>query len=51
MLYQLFSNQFKVLSGGVVKITGPFDTYGFILKEKDNGIYLIRGTGHNKPNM
>lgn len=47
MLYQLYSNQLKKLSNDFVKINGPYDTYGKILSEKDGGVFLVRGYGHN----
>jgi hypothetical protein len=53
MLYQLFLNQFKrirsMTARQYVQIDGPFEKYGYILKHQDNGTYLIRGTGNQKP--
>ena len=54
MLYQLFSNQFEFIGfvgqRQIVKINGPYDTYGYVLKYKDDRkVYLIRGTGNKKP--
>jgi hypothetical protein len=47
-LYQLFGDQFKCLPSGAVRIDGPFDTYGVIIKKQDNGTWLIRGTGRQE---
>lgn len=44
-LYQLYPHQFVRLRSGAVRIDGPWDTFGIILKEQDNGTFLIRGTG------
>lgn len=48
MLYQLFDNQFKRLPSGAVRIDGPYDTYGRIIKHQADGTWLIRGTGHKE---
>jgi hypothetical protein len=53
MLYQLFPNQFSHVRSTsarqYVRIDGPFDTYGYIIKKQDSGTFLIRGTGKTKP--
>jgi hypothetical protein len=47
-LYQLKTN---APEGAVVIIGGPHDTYGFVIKRKPSGYHLIRGTGHQKPQI
>jgi hypothetical protein len=47
-LYQLWPNQFKRLPSGAVRIDGPWDTFGRIIKLQDDGTYLIRGTGRKE---
>jgi hypothetical protein len=54
MLYQLWRNQFTLLKDGRhVRLDGPYDTYGVILRppQVKDGTYLIRGSGHTKPLM
>lgn len=54
MLYQLWRYQFAVLKDGLrVKLDGPYDTYGIILRPPRvaDGTYLIRGIGHVKPQL
>lgn len=48
MLYQLFDHQFTRLPSGAVRIDGPWDTYGRIIKRQDDGTWLIRGTGRKE---
>jgi|GEM_PF-3036794 len=36
-------------AGDVVRISGPWDTWGVIQALRDNGYHLIRGAGHRKP--
>lgn len=48
-LYQLYERQFKRLNANVVRINGPWDTFGRIIKQQENGTYLIRGLGHKEP--
>ena len=45
-LYQLKTS---APEGGIVIIGGPHDTYGYVVKRKDDGFHLIRGMGHSKP--
>ena len=49
MLYQLTEEHFKYLNYKYVIINGPFDKYGKIIGKKENGIFLIRGIGKEKP--
>ena len=45
-LYQLYLSQFTRLSGSTVRINGPHDKYGYIIRyQEHNATYLIRGTG------
>lgn len=44
-LYQLFEHQFVRLRSGAVRIDGPWDRYGRIIKKQADGTWLIRGTG------
>lgn len=46
MLYQL---QLGNYPGEIVRIDGPFDTWGKVLSLRSNGFHLIRGLGHKKP--
>lgn len=48
MLYQLYEHQFKRLPSGAVRIDGPYETYGLIIKKQANNTFLIRGTGHKE---
>lgn len=47
-----FLYQLKVIGnvsvGRIVRINGPWDTYGHVIKLRDSGYHLIRGLGHKK---
>lgn len=45
-LYQLWT---QAQPGQIVRIGGPWDTWGQVIKLLDNGYSLIRGLGHHKP--
>ncbi len=45
-LYQL---QTTALPGEVMRINGPWDTWGRVIKLQSSGFHLIRGLGHQKP--
>jgi hypothetical protein len=47
-LYQLREQDFKRLPSGSVRIDGPWDTYGVLIKLQSDGTWLIRGTGHKR---
>ena len=49
-LYQLWRRQFTRLASGAVRIDGPYDTFGLLVKREPqaNGTYLIRGTGRRE---
>ena len=45
-LYQLPVGSFV---GQYVRVDGPWDAYGQVIKLNENGYHLIRGLGHKKP--
>jgi hypothetical protein len=45
-LYQL---KLGTIPGQIVRIDGPYDTYGKVLALRENGFHLIRGIGKTKP--
>jgi hypothetical protein len=45
-LYQLRTS---ALPGQNVIIDGPYDRYGIVIKHRESGYHLIRGTGMNQP--
>lgn len=45
-LYQL---QTTALPGQIMRIDGPYDTYGRVISLQPSGFHLIRGLGHKKP--
>lgn len=45
LLYQL---QLGTHVGDLVRINGPWDTWGRVIKLQDSGYHLIRGLGHQK---
>lgn len=46
---QLYQLQLGKAAGDVVKIAGPWDTWGRVIKLQPTGFHLIRGLGHSKP--
>lgn len=46
LLYQL---ETKAMPGQIMRIGGPWDTWGLVIKRQASGFHLIRGIGHNKP--
>lgn len=46
LLYQLKT---KALPGKLMRIDGPWDTWGRVLKHQSSGFHLIRGLGKTKP--
>lgn len=46
LLYQL---QLGTQVGDLVKINGPWDTWGRVIALRDTGFHLVRGLGHRKP--
>jgi hypothetical protein len=45
-LYQLPTDR---LPGQLVRIDGPWDTWGYVVKHQPSGYHLIRGLGHQRP--
>lgn len=45
-LYQLRT---QALPGQLMRIGGPYDTYGRVMALQDSGFHLIRGLGHERP--
>lgn len=45
-LYQLETN---AKPGEIVRINGPWDTWGRVVELQDSGYHLIRGLGHKRP--
>lgn len=35
--------------GGIVRVNGPWDTWGRIIQLRPSGYHLIRGLGRNRP--
>lgn len=46
-LYQLKVGDYI---GQIVRIDGPWNTYGRVIRYRTTGFHLIRGLGHTKPN-
>ena len=46
LLYQL---ETKAMPGQIMRIDGPWDTWGLVIKHQASGFHLIRGLGHKKP--
>ena len=46
LLYQLKT---KAMPGQIMRIDGPWDTWGQVIKHQASGFHLIRGLGHKKP--
>lgn len=46
LLYQL---ETKAMPGQIMRIDGPWDTWGRVIKHQASGFHLIRGLGHKKP--
>lgn len=46
---QLYQLQLGQEVGQLVRINGPWDTWGRVLKLRPDGYHLIRGLGHRKP--
>lgn len=49
MSYFLYQLAIDKQPGQVVRINGPWDTWGYILSRQSSGFHLIRGLGHSKP--
>ena len=46
---QLYQLQTTAQPGQVVRINGPWDTWGRVIKLQPSGFHLIRGMGYKKP--
>lgn len=45
-LYQL---KVQARPGQIIRIDGPWDTWGRVIRLQESGYHLIRGLGHQKP--
>lgn len=49
MSSQLYQLQTSAKPGELMRINGPWDTWGRVIKHQPSGFHLIRGLGHRRP--
>lgn len=49
MSHHLYQLQLGSHVGELVRINGPWDTWGRVVRLRESGFHLIKGLGHKKP--